>query len=151
MIITQKRLKELIIYCSDTGLFTKNGKVAGTLDNRRIRIGVDGAIYRAHRLAWLYIYGVWPSGDIDHIDGNPQNNSINNLRDVSRSVNMQNQRKARLDNKTGFLGVSKRGNRFSAAITTSSGSQWLGTFSNPEIAHSAYVNAKRKLHEGCTI
>jgi len=151
MIITQKRLKELIIYCSDTGLFTKNGKVVGTLDNRRIRIGVDGAIYRAHRLAWLYIYGVWPSGDIDHIDGNPQNNSINNLRDVSRSVNMQNQRKARSDNKIGFLGVSKRGNKFSAAIRTPSGNQWLGTFSSPEIAHSVYVNAKRKLHEGCTI
>lgn len=60
--------------------------------------------YWAHRVAWVLRYGEWPVGHIDHIDGNPSNNRIENLRDVSPVVNMRNQKK-RSDNRSGITGV----------------------------------------------
>lgn len=53
-------------------------------------IRVNNRLYRAHRLAWFYMYGDWPVKQIDHIDGNRGNNKIKNLRDVSGSKNMEN-------------------------------------------------------------
>jgi hypothetical protein len=115
---------------------------------------VLGKRYYAHRLAWLYEYGEFPEKIIDHIDGNRTNNSIHNLRDVSQALNSQNQKEARIDNGTGYLGVTfdKRPRtakyRARIGITGCAKRICLGYFETPELAHLAYLDAKRKLHPG---
>ncbi|WP_230878255.1 HNH endonuclease signature motif containing protein [Burkholderia sp. 9779_493] len=119
-----------------------------------MRITIDGIRMYAHRLAWFYVYGEWPSGDIDHIDGVRTNNAINNLRDVPRGVNMQNQRRARSNNRTsGLLGVTwhARRYRWCAQIQVDGKRKGIGYFDDAETAHQAYLDAKRKLHAGCSI
>ena len=159
--LTPKRLREILHYDSTTGVFTwavrtsnciNVGEIAGALQNKSYwHIRADGGSYQAHRLAWLYIYDEWPKGEIDHIDGNRLNNRIANLRDVSNIVNQQNQRRAQRHNKTGFLGVSPHLGKFHASIRIDGKKTHLGSFDSPELAHAAYVNAKRVHHEGCTI
>jgi hypothetical protein len=159
--LTAHQLRELLAYDPITGVFTrlartansvKVGSVAGSDDGSGyLRICVSGSVQKAHRLAWLYVYGLWPTGDIDHIDGNPSNNRIANLRDVTTSVNMQNQRRARSDNASGFLGVSRVKDRWRADINTNGKSFYIGLFDSPAVAHAAYIDAKRELHEGNTI
>lgn len=159
--ITQERLHELVHYCPETGIFThlqskgrkKAGAIAGSLRlDGYVYIMIGGHRTFAHRFAWLYMNGEWPVADIDHIDGNKSNNAFNNLRDVSRSVNAQNQKHAKISSKLGLLGVSKlpSGN-FYAKIVLNGNRNYLGVFSNPNDAHQAYLKAKRKLHEGCVI
>ena len=164
MALTHQRLLEVLAYDDSTGVFTRIGggwvpgigKAAGTIERikcaKRVRIYVDSQGYRAHRLAWFFVHGEWPSGDVDHIDGNPLNNAIANLRCVNRSVNMENQRRARADSKLGILGVSQRSeNSFRATIYVRGTAHRLGNFTNAEEAHQAYLTAKRQLHVGCTI
>lgn len=104
----------------------------------------------AHRLAWFYVNGVWPKGHIDHIDGNKTNNSIDNLRDVSRSMNLQNQKKAHRGKSSGLpLGVHlSRGGRFMAQLRVNGKNKSFGTFDTPESAHEAYLQAKEYYHPG---
>lgn len=159
--ITAERLRELLDYNPDTGAFTwriapsfrvKVGGMAGVLrPDNRMEIKADKRHYYAHRLAWFYMFGEWPKHEIDHIDGNPSNNQIVNLRDVPMIVNRQNKRQAHRNNKVGMLGVKKHGERFSATIKVNGQATHIGYFSTPELAHAAYVNAKRVRHEGCTI
>lgn len=66
-------------------------------------VNVGGGMLRAHRIIYAIVHGEMP-GEIDHIDGNPMNNRIENLRDVSHSVNMHNSKKSK-DNTSGFPGV----------------------------------------------
>jgi hypothetical protein len=80
--------------------------------------------------------------EIDHIDGNPSNNKLDNLRDVSHSVNLQNRKSATRKNKTGFLGVVKRKNKYAAHITKNGKQVYLGLFDTPELAHKAYKENK---------
>lgn len=161
--LTQERLKELLHYDAETGVFrhlTKTtrrnvGDIADSLQKEmgRYRITVNGRRYFSHRLAWLYMTGEWPKNEIDHIDGNPTNNAITNLRDVIRSVNCENRHGPQTDNKSGFLGVfwEKRFHVWIAKVTVKRKSIHIGTFETPEEAHAAYLEAKRKLHSGCTI
>jgi hypothetical protein len=79
------------------------------------------------------------------------NNAIANLRDVSPKVNKQNSRKAMIDSISGCLGVSQSKKRWKASIRVDGRSLYLGSFDTAELAHAAYVCAKRRLHEGCTI
>lgn len=98
--ITQEELKESLHYDPDTGIFTwrkskgpaKKGTVAGKIykSHPYIKIGVCRHSIDAHRLAWLYVYGEWPTMDIDHINRDPTDNRICNLRHVSRSENNRN-------------------------------------------------------------
>lgn len=156
-------LRKSLEYNPETGEFrwkisagrARAGSPAGTVDKSRGRLHIQfqGKLNLGHRLAWLLTYGKWPEKVIDHLDGNPLNNRISNLRDVSNSVNSQNQRKANSDNKTGLLGVSfhKRDGKFHAQIYANGKKKRLGYFPTAELAHAAYLAAKREIHAGCTI
>jgi hypothetical protein len=156
---TQSRLKELLIYDETTGLFTwiKNSgrkKLVGTTagsanDAGYVYIGIDGRVYLAHRLAWLYMMGLWPDPEIDHKDTNPTNNRWKNIRESTSRANKENRRKP--INESGYLGVYPCNDRFKACIKHDRRQIHLGMFDTPELAHAAYLTAKRKIHEGCTI
>lgn len=156
-------LRERLLYDPSTGLFTWRvtagsrralGDAAGTVDSRGyLVIRVGGKQRSAHRLAWLYVHGVWPDFHIDHIDGNKLNNRIANLRDVSVSVNLQNQKRPRSNSSSGLLGVSlcRQTGKWLAGIGINGRRKALGRFDSPEQAHAVYLEAKRRLHAGCTI
>jgi hypothetical protein len=126
--LTQKRLKELLKYDPDTGLFTwlvnrsrkaRFGLIAGYTDKQGYsKIIISGVSYKAHRLAWIYIYGSFPENGIDHINKNKSDNRIENLRDCDQSENMRNQ-KLYKSNKSGVPGVMLResSNRWLASIS----------------------------------
>jgi hypothetical protein len=154
--ISQSYLKEILNYDENTGIFTwkvsrgricKKGNIAGTTDSWGHRqICIDGIKILAHRLAWIYVYGEKPKKQIDHIDGNKQNNSIKNLRDVDQFKNQQNRTKARVDSSTGFMGVSKDGSKYKATIKVNKKRFYLGMFKTAEDAFEAYKKAKLQLH-----
>lgn len=160
--LTAERLRELLDYDPDTGVFTwlicanNNGAIAGSRagalhSEGYFYIGIGGKRYFAHRLAWLYMTGKWPEHDIDHRDGNRSRNVYSNLRSVTRSVNLQNQRQGRSNNSTGRLGVTRKDGGFAAQISVNGKHVSLGTHATVELASAAYVEAKRRLHEGCTL
>lgn len=162
--ITQERLKELFDY-QDGLLIRKTNRgrganssrwKAGTFLGHSVKGGyclasVDYTLYKLHRLIWLWHYGELPQQHLDHIDGNPLNNKIDNLRKATDAQNMQNQRRPRANNKLGIQGVYKVKNRFRAVLTTNGKSKHIGYFETPEKAHEAYVLEKRKTHEFSTI
>ena len=114
--LTQARLMELFTYSRESGRFTRiagakgkgvRSEIAGSLSGkggRYLTMFVDGKSRYCHRMAWLYCFGSFPDGDIDHIDGDGNNNKISNLRDVSKSENSRNQKKS-VKNTSGFTGV----------------------------------------------
>jgi hypothetical protein len=130
----------------------KVGMLAGYIDfyGRRC-IGIQGLEFKAHRLAWLLHHGDWPDCDIDHINGDKDDNRMCNLRAVPHSVNIENVRKPFAGNTTGFLGVAPHRARFRATISVGNKQRHLGTYDTPTEAHEAYLAAKRELHAGCTI
>ena len=160
--LTLERLKELFSYDPETGHFTrlpgqayrpKGGDIAGCVKSGYLVIRVDGVLYRAHRLAWLYMMGQWPENEVDHINGAKGDNRWKNLRDVTISENRQNQVRARKNSKTGLLGahfVPSR-NQFKAEICIGGKNKTLGYFDNVEDAHFAYLEAKRANHTGNTL
>lgn len=160
-IVTAERLRQVLQYEPTTGRFTRvlacPGKRAGSptgnlRENGYVRICIDQRDYRAHRLAWLYMTGEWPTTDIDHINGIPNDNRWQNLRVVTRAVNCQNRRQAHSNNKsTGVLGVSKDRGRFVASIFVDGRNKRLGRYRTVAEAEAAYVRAKREHHPGCTI
>lgn len=151
-------------YDPDTGVFvnkvtrSNNAKV-GEIATCTIKksgyavFNINFRQYQAHRVAWLYVHGVWPKGVIDHIDGDPRNNRIANLRDVTHAVNIQNQRRARSDNKLNVLGVikDKRSGKYIAQIMANRKCYRIGRFDTPELAHAAYIAAKVKHHPDAAI
>ncbi len=147
--LTQERLKEVLHYDPETGVFTWKVRTS-----KRVRIGdragyfgtyvfirLLGELYRAHRLAWLYAYGTWPTKDIDHWDRNKHNNSLANLREVTVSENLFNIG-VRSDSTSGVSGVSwsKRDQVWRAYIAGKSGRQInLGSYKSK----SAAIKARR--------
>lgn len=129
------------------------GDVAGGFDKYGyVKIESGGRSYLAHRIIWAMIHGEWPEHDIDHINGKPDDNRISNLRHVKRSTNLQNQRRAHKDSAVNFLGVKKgyKG-KFTSSIYFDGKAHHLGSFKTAEEAHQAYLDAKRKKHDGCVI
>jgi HNH endonuclease len=85
------------------------GAVAGSdSGNGYYKIQVFGQKCYAHRLAWLFTYGRWPADYLDHIDCDPGNNRIANLREASQSENQQNRHTAYRRNNSGLLGVHRQ-------------------------------------------
>lgn len=119
------------------------GKQAGTLDkDGYLQAVVLGRPVKVHRLAWFMHFGVWPDGEIDHINGCRTDNKISNLRVVSRMRNCQNLHKL-AKNETGFPGVAKQSTgKFGAKVKFDNKSFWLGTFDTAEDASAAYKVAR---------
>ena len=161
--LTQERLKELIHYDPLTGLFTrialvkhskaKLGPITGYAKKEgHLKVCVDGKEYYLARLAHLYMTGTL-GHIVDHRDGNPVNNIWLNLRNTNKIGNVQNQVRPHKTNTSGYLGVNfrKDKNKFVAEIYVNNRKHHLGYFACPQIAHEAYLVAKRQLHATCTI
>ena len=157
--ITIERLKELLHYDAETGVFTwvnargnsGVGRVAGSLrpDGYR-QIQVNGSSHQEHRLAWLYVHGEFPSGEkslIDHIDGNKINNRLDNLRVCSDFENQRNTGK-RVTNTSGFKGVSwdQRTKKWKAQMYLDGKKITIGRYSVKEDAYAARCNAAKESH-----
>jgi len=153
-ILTQDRLKELLHYDPATGVFTwikpcsrfsqiNSGDPAGCLHGRGyVHIKVEGAAYKAHRLAWLYVYGRWPNPAVDHINRIKTDNRIANLRETNQFGNMQNKGMYK-NNKSGHIGVSRhKDGRWIAQIQFNGKRKHLGIYGTPELAAAAYQSAK---------
>lgn len=152
--ITQERLKELLEYDPDTGVFTRRvssgkacaGSVAGrSLPSGHIQIGLDGRRYYAHRLAWLYVYGNWPSAEIDHVNRSPADNSLSNLREASRHENGA-KRSIFSNNTSGVKGVywEMACGKWHARIRVNGELRSLGRFARLDEAAAAYAAAARQ-------
>lgn len=162
--LTQEIVRALLDYDESTGEFrwrfavgqrASAGDSAGCVGtNGYVHMSVNGCVCYGHRLAWLYVYGEWPSEQIDHINGQRDDNRIANLRDVSHTENCHNKRAALPSNKSsGLLGVSwsQVMNKFVAQIVCNGVSHRLGYFDDKHEAHAEYVKAKRVMHSTCTI
>jgi hypothetical protein len=155
--LTYNRLRELLRYDPETGVFTclktrssraQAGSIAGSLDHYGYRnICIDGVDYKAHRLAWFYVTGEWPSLELDHQFGHPDDNRWSMLRLATPCQNKQNVRRHR-DNRTGFKGVHfhKGMSKWCAQIMREGEKKYLGHFDSPEEAHAAYCKAASELH-----
>lgn len=156
--MTSEKLKELLHYDPETGVFiwkvdrrgpAKAGTIAGRIkDNGYRDISVYSKRYQAHRLAWLYVYGVWPKEQLDHINGLPDDNRISNLREATNAENNQNIGKYS-NNTSGYIGVDRqhKTNKWRARIQVDRVPTCLGLFDTPEEAYAAYLKAKEALHE----
>lgn len=146
--MNQQRVMELLDYDQTTGIFVRRvrtsnrikvGDIAGSKEKAGyLCIRLDGKTYKAHRLAWLYVYGDWPTKEIDHINGQKDDNRVANLRDVSKSVNQQNRKTVR--------GYTKDGSRWKAQIRAAGKYTHLGCFGTEAEAHAAYQQAKNVMH-----
>lgn len=150
---SRHRLMELFNYDPDTGEFmrlkstnstTYIGEVLKGPKDRYLRIMIDNIRYKAHRLAWLYVYGEWPEDFIDHKNGLKGDNRIANLRLATFQQNIFNRNVPR-NNTTGAKGViiERRRDqiRFVAQIRKDKKRVCLGRFKTVEEARDAYDKA----------
>jgi len=159
--ISAEEARKFLDYNQETGEFSwrltrssraRAGATLGSWDMHGYKtVRILGRSYKLHRLAYLIMTGSWPSGDIDHLNGIRHDNRWANLRDVPRVVNLQNRRAG--VGRTGLLGAyfDPRKNCYYSRISMGDKSVHLGTFSSAQAAHEAYVEAKRRMHAGCTL
>lgn len=149
--LTEKKLKEIVFYNISTGEFfwieksggrSKHSK-AGTLGKKYgyVTIQINKKLYRAHRLAWLYVYGSFPKRQIDHINGIRHDNRIENLRDVSPRENSMNRKEHRNGR---LVGAVKMDKKWQARLKIGDKIKILGRFATELEAHEVY---KAKLKE----
>lgn len=159
--LTHAELLARLRYCPKTGAFTwarrvanclRGGEQAGCIDSYGYRlISIRGVPFKAHKLAWFYMTGEWPREQIDHINGEKDDNRWTNLREAPGSINHENRRAAKRGSKTGYLGVTFERGKYRAAIATNRREVKLGTFKTAEEASAAYLDAKRVMHKGGTL
>lgn len=154
--LTQAVLKEHFHYEPETGVFTRlttrsdkarAGDIVGYLGKTGyLVVRVSGKLYYLHRLAWLYVYGEWPSSGavIDHIDRNPLNNAISNLRAVSKRENRINSHTVE-----NAEGVTFQAGKWTAQVWVRGEYFYLGRFSTKEIAMEVYKIRRAELAVSC--
>jgi hypothetical protein len=120
--------------------------VAGANATNCITVTVDGRRYVAHRIIWKLVHGVEPKHLIDHVDGDPFNNKLNNLREATYTENNRNCVPYGRSKAKGVYQCRKGSTRWSARIRTPSGRTTLGTFDTIEEASAAYAAAALSLH-----
>jgi len=153
--LTQNKLKELLHYNPETGIFTwvsrpSNriyvGKEAGNkIKNGYIIIGVCGSLYLAHRLAWLYMTGEWPESQIDHKDHVRNNNIFFNLRKATNLENSKNKSPSK-NNTSGITGVywAKHITKWMSSIGIDRKQKHIGVFNDKWDAICARKSAENK-------
>lgn len=155
--MTQDELKSILDYDPDTGIFTRlksgGGVRAGSIAGCRnvygyTLISVGNKRMLAHRLAFLWMTGAFPPADVDHIDGDRENNVWENLREATRSENMQNIARPKASATSGILGVTfdRSKGKWVAQIRHGGKNKLIGRFETAERAGQAYMEAKRALH-----
>jgi hypothetical protein len=157
MKITQALLQELFEYNPSVGKLinrrnrrqSRAGDEAGGVNSkgaRRVKFGNEE--YLTHRLVWMYVHGAWPSKFIDHVNGDPGDNRLSNLREATSSENSQNRHGISTQNTSGYRGVTqhKQSGKWQAVIGVARCSHYLGLFERPELAHQAYLSAKAHFH-----
>lgn len=155
--LTQSTLKDLLDYDPETGDFTwlkrGQGRSVGSIAGHQwvdrsgikyINICVQRQRCRAHRLAWLWVYGVWPDKYVDHIDGDGSNNRISNLRLATASENLANSKRPK-NNTSGAKGVSfdQASQKYVAKISVNCKRLHLGSFDTVSEAAEAYAKAAK--------
>ncbi len=155
--LTQERLKELLEYDQKTGVFSwlvdrggvaKKGVRAGFKCKSGYRaIKIDHRWYQEHRIIWLYVNGVLPKEQIDHINRVKDDNRLCNLRGVTSAQNSFNQN-MHVTNTSGYVGVSWHNplGKWKANIRINKRNKHLGYFDDPQKAHLAYLAAKNAHH-----
>ena len=155
--VSQARLRELLHYDEISGRFVRRVGVKGSASGVQVGststlkhcryVVVDGRKYKEHHLVWLYRFGTFPTKCIDHINGDPLDNRIENLREATLAENAQNVAMHR-DNTSGYLGVSfdRPRNKFQARLCVDGKVVFRGRFDTAEEAHEAYKAAKRRFH-----
>lgn len=154
--LTQALLHDLFDYDPEIGTFrrrvVRGGRPAGAPvgvlhKDGYLSVKIDKRQHAAHRLAWLYIYGCLPTGQLDHISGHRSDNRIANLRECNNSENQQN-RKLNKNSTSGYMGVhfDSGTGKYRAHICHAGKQRHLGTFPTPELAHAAYLAAKTVHH-----
>ncbi len=149
-----ERLKEVLSFDEATGLFRWRvtggrriaGRIAGSIKKNGYRlIRIDCEYCYAHRLAWFYVYGKWPSKALDHVNRDKTDNRIENLREATASQNGANSPRRRGSSK--FKGVHWRTDisKWSAHIMQNRKNICLGSHDTEEAAHAAYVSAALEL------
>lgn len=125
-----------------------SGRAAGTIGkDGYILVRVADRLYPAHQIVWCMTHGDWPSGEIDHANGNRKNNRPANLRLARRSDNMANM-KIHSDSVSGVKGVTyhPQTGKWRARIYHGKKQIHLGLHASKELAGDAYANAARKIH-----
>jgi len=147
-LLNQETLMSVVIYDKDTGSFSWRVKGphrsmrvggAGFLNTDGYRyLGIKDKRYKEHRLAWLYVYGQWPDGQIDHINGIRNDNRISNLRVVTQRQNNTNQETQRNGRLPGCY-YDKRWGKWHAQIVWGDQHMYLGSFTTEKEASEAYL------------
>lgn len=154
--LTAERARELLAYDPETGCLTwkvrgrgrRRGPIgAGCKSTPYLGVTIEGHTHLVHRVIWLIVHGRWPLAEIDHVNGDPSNNRLSELREATPAQNKANRRMPR-NNKSGFKGVAwdKRKGRWIARVMANKQAHFLGLFDCPEQAHLAYVAASTRLH-----
>ena len=150
------RVRDVLDYDPATGIFrwkkrltnrVRVGEEAGSLMAiGYVNITIDGCHCYGHRLAWIYVHGVWPTDEIDHINTIRTDNAIANLREATRIQNNQNMPKSRA-NTSGVKGVwwNRKLQKWTASISVNNRHKYLGMYPTIEEAKAAYEKAARTL------
>jgi hypothetical protein len=146
--LTAAEIIASVYYDPETGIFTRRtGKpIAAKLTAKGyLRFEVAETTVRAHRLAWFYCYGRWPLGMLDHINRDPSDNRICNLREANASTNNMNKNPAVLS-KHGFRGVEKHNQKYRAGLGFKGRSLKGPSRLTPAEAHADYLRMAQQLY-----
>ena len=153
--LTQERLRQVLHYDPDTGIFrwkvspsnsVKFGSIAGCVNTIGYwQISIDNERCLGHRIAWRYMTGNWPINDIDHKDRDRSNNRWDNLREATRGQNLSNSKSRCASGLKGAY-YKKHRKKWFSHIRHDGIIYRLGDFDTAEEAHAAYAREAKRLH-----